>query len=243
MPDPRRLGLAQAVAEEFSWQQSVGGVRGLLESVLPVTVFTVLYGLTRALTPSLVGALAVAVVLVLARAVVRQPVMPAVSGLLGVGLGAVVASRTGNAADYFLLPLFKNAFFALLYAGSALAGWPLVGLVLGMLLKEQTAWRGVPERRRVYSQATWLWAGMFGLRFAVELPLYLQQHVVTLGVLSVPLGLPLFGVVLLLTWLIVRRVPTVEPPQPAESTGQSDQHRASARSGRRIRSRPSNRLC
>jgi hypothetical protein len=221
MPDPRRLGLAQAVAEEFSWQGSVGGVRGLVESVLPVTVFTALYALTRALTPSLVGALAVAVLLVLARAVVRQPVMPAVSGLLGVGLGAAVAWVSGNAADYFLLPLLKNAFFALVYAGSALAGWPLVGLVLGMLLKEQTAWRQVPQRRQVYTQATWLWAGMFALRFAVELPLYLERHVVTLGVLSVPLGLPLFGVVLLLTWLIVRRVPVVEPPQSIESPAQS----------------------
>lgn len=216
MPEPRRLGLAQAVAQEFSWQESVGGVRGLLESVLPVTVFTALYAVTRALTPCLVGALAVAVALVLARAVARQPVMPAVSGLLGVGIGAAVAWVTGNAADYFLLPLLKNAFFAAVYAASALAGWPLVGLVLGMLLKEQTAWRQVPQRRRVYTQATWLWAGMFALRFAVELPLYLQGHVVTLGVLSVPLGLPLFGVVLLLTWLIVRRVPTVVPEPAVE---------------------------
>jgi len=145
--------------------------------------------------------------------------MPAVSGLLGVGVGAAVAWGTGNAADYFLLPLLKNLFFAAVYAGSALAGWPLVGVVLGVVLKEQTAWREVPERRRVYAQATWLWAGMFALRFAVELPLYLQQHVVTLGVLSVPLGLPLFGVVLLLTWLIVRRVPVVEPPEQAGSGG------------------------
>jgi hypothetical protein len=216
MPEPGRPGLAQAVAAQFSWQESIGGVRGLVESVVPVTVFTALYAVTRALTPCLVGALVVAIVLVLARALARQPVMPAVSGLMGVGIGATVAWVTGNAADYFLLPLLKNAFFAVVYAASALAGWPLVGVVLGTLLNEQTAWRHVPQRRRVYTQATWLWAGMFALRFAVELPLYLQRHVVTLGVLSVPLGLPLFGVVLLLTWLIVRRVPAVVPEVPVQ---------------------------
>jgi hypothetical protein len=30
---------------------------------------------------------------------------------------------------------------------------------------------------------------------------------------SIPLGLPLYGLVLLLTWLVVRRVPVARPPE------------------------------
>jgi intracellular septation protein A len=221
-PDPgplTRSGFGQAVAEQFSVQAAVGGVRGMIESVLPVTVFTTAYAVTHAITTALVVAVGVSVVLLLARLLARQAPTQAISGLAGVLIGGGIAWWTGNAADFFLLPLLKNLFFVVVYAGSVVAGWPLVGVLLGFLLQEGTAWRQVPQRRRVYVQATWLWAAMFALRFAVELPLYLQRHVVELGALSVPLGLPLYGLVLLGTWALVRRVPKVTQlpadPEPA----------------------------
>jgi hypothetical protein len=207
-------GLGEAVREQFSLQMSVGGARGLVESVLPVTIFTVIYALGREMRPAVLGAVAVAVVLTVARLIARQPVSQAVSGLLGVGAGALLAVLTGQAVNFFAFSILKNIVYGLVYLISVLVRWPLIGVFLGFMLGEGTHWRQVPERRRVYAWATLVWVGMFGLRLAFQIPLYLRDGVTELGVASVPLGLPLFAVVLLITWWIVRRVPVARPPEP-----------------------------
>lgn len=207
-----RGALAQAVAQDFSFSTSIGGPWGLAESVLPITVFSAVYGVTRELQPSLVAALVPAVLLAIRRLVLRQPVTQAVSGLVGLGLGAWLAMRSGRAEDVFLPSIWKNTAYAAVYAVSALVGWPLAGVVLGPLLGEGTHWRRVPARRRVYLLVTWLWVAMFGLRLAVQVPLYLAGQVAVLGAVNVPLGLPLFGIVVWLSWLMLRRVPVAHPP-------------------------------
>ncbi len=213
---PGVRGLSQVAGETFSVADAVGGVRGLVESVLPVVVFSATYAVTRALWPSVIAALSVAVVLLVVRVVTRAPVTPAVSGVVGIGLGAGVALLTGRAIDFFLLSIVKNAAFALLYAGSIAVRWPLIGVLLGFFLGEHTHWREVPQRYRVYVWATWVWVGMFALRLAFQVPLFRHGRVAALGAAAVPLGLPLYGLVLGLTWLIVRRVPVARPPETAE---------------------------
>lgn len=219
MTEPSRSSsFAQAFGDEFSLQASVGGVRGLIESVLPVAVFSLIYAVNRELVVSIAGAVAVSVALVVARLVVRQPVSQAVSGLLGVALGAAVALMTGRAVDFFLVSILKNIGLGLLYAFSALVRWPFVGVILGFVLGEQTHWRSVPARLRVYQLATWLWVGMCAVRLAFQIPLYLNDQAAGLGAASVPLGLPLYGLVLLLTWLLIRRVPVARPAEPVAAT-------------------------
>ena len=213
-PVPGRGALAQAVAQEFSFSKSIGGPWGLAESVVPITVFSAVYGVTRELRTSLVAALVPSVLFAARRLLLRQPVTQAVSGLLGLGLGAFLAMRSGRAEDVFLPSIWKNTAYAAVYAVSALVGWPLAGAVLGPLLGEGTHWRRVPARRRAYQQVTWLWVAMFALRLAVQVPLYLAGQVAVLGAVNVPLGLPLFGIVVWLSWLILRRVPVAHPPQP-----------------------------
>jgi len=157
----------------------------------------------------------------LLRIVTRMPVQPAISGLLGVAVGAGIAWYTGAAINFFLASIVKNIALGLVFAISALVRWPIVGVMLGMMLGEQFHWRTVPARVRVYQQATWLWVGMSLVRLAFQVPLYLHDQVGGLGAASLPLGLPLFGVVLLLTWFIVRRVPVAKPPEdePEPGTG------------------------
>lgn len=216
-------GLASVIAEQFSLQEAIGGVRGVIESVLPVVVFSAAYGFTRQLWPSAVAAVVVALLAVLLRVVTRQPVNQAISGLLGVAIGAAIALYTGRAVNFFAVSIAKNLALMVLYAGSALLRWPFVGVVLGFVLGEGTHWRQVPPRMRVYRLATWIWVGMCVVRLAFQIPLYIEDRATELGAASVPLGLPLFGLVLLLTWLVVRRVPVAKPveagpvePGPAE---------------------------
>lgn len=202
-----RAGLAQAVQEQFSFEKAFGGVRGVLESVLPVTVFSVVYGVTREVTPAAVASLVPAVVLAVWRLVAREPLTQAVGGVLGVGIGALIAVRTGQAQTFFLPSIIKNSAWGAGYLVSVLVRWPLVGVFLGFMLGEGTHWRQVPARYRAYVIATWLWVGMFAVRLAVQVPLYLADKPATLGAVNVGLGLPLFGLVLWGCWLVIRKVP------------------------------------
>jgi len=189
---------------------SMGGVRGLLESVVPITVFSLVWGFTSDLWVSVIAAVTPSVVLAIWRLVARQTLMQAVGGLFGIALGAVVAVWTGHSQNFFLPSILKNLGYGTVYAVSALVGWPVLGLVLGLLLGEGTSWRAVRERRRVYQQVTWLWAAMFGLRLAIQVPLWAMSRTAVLGAVNVVLGLPLFGVTIWLSWVLLRGVPIVK---------------------------------
>jgi hypothetical protein len=210
---PGRGGLAQAISEEFSAQATLGGPRGLLEAVLPLTVFSVAYALTENVVGCVVAALIPAVVLSLWRILAREPITQAISGLFVLALGGYLAVRTGRAEDMFVPQLLKNIGFAVVLVISVLVRWPLIGVVLGLLRGEGDQWRSDPGRMRVYSWATWVWIGMFGLRLAIQVPLWMTGQVALLGLANIPLGLPLYVGVLWITWRLVRD--PVPPPGPA----------------------------
>jgi hypothetical protein len=212
--DAAPVGLRQAVAEQLSVQAIVGGPRGIAESVLPMTVFTVVWAFTHDVSRSVIAALVPAVVLTVWRLVAREPLTQAIGGLLGIALGAGFALLTGRAQDFFVPGLVKNLGFAALYAVSSLVRYPLIGVLLGFALGEDLRWRKVPRRMRVYQQATWVWVAMFAVRALVQGRLYVQGDAATLGFVNLLLGLPLFGVAVALTWLIVRRVPPARGDAP-----------------------------
>lgn len=224
----RRSGVAQAGAHEFSLAAAVGGVRGVAESVLPSLVFVVWFTVARDLGPSLVAAGTAAGVLVLARLVARSPVTQAVAGLIGVGVCAFVASRSGQAEDFFLPGFWLNTAYGTVYALSTLR-WPaaslpgppwlrlpagplpVIGLLVGPLLGEGLAWRHDPRRLRAYRQVTWLWVLLFAVRLAVQVPLYLAGMVGALGAARIVMGVPLFALTVWVTWLVLRAVPVTRP--------------------------------
>jgi len=59
-----------------------------------------------------------------------------VLGLLGVIVAAMIALRTGRAADFFLLQIASNAASALAWTLSVLVRWPLLGVTVGLMLEE-----------------------------------------------------------------------------------------------------------
>ena len=208
-------GMRAIGAEEFSAAEAVGGVRGVVESVLPGMLFVVVYIASgQRLTPALVGAGAAAVVAVVARLAQRQSPSQAFSGLLGVGIGVVWAWRTGRAEDYFAYGLWVNVAYLLGTLASIVVRWPFVGLVMGLFSKEgpiatgawsgAVAWRRDPALLRRYTWATWPWVAMFALRLVVQVPLYLAGEVVALGTAKLAMGLPLTVVALWISWRLVR---------------------------------------
>jgi hypothetical protein len=195
--------------------EAVGGPLGILETSLPAVAFVVAYVLSGSDTDtSAMVAVGLALVLAAARLVRRESPQHALSGLIGVAFAAFVATRSGRAEDFFLPGLLANAAYASAFLISVAVRRPLVGLIVTQLDGEGGGWRDDPDRLRAFTRASWLWASLFLLRLAVQLPLYLAGEVVALGVARTAMGLPLFAVGIWLTWRLVRRRPEPEP-EPA----------------------------
>ena len=204
---------ARAAAYEASVMAAFGGKRGLAEVGLPSVLFVIVYAATKRLDASLAAALATAAVLTAVRLAKRDTLQHALGGLGGVLVCAAVAKFTGQAKDFYLPGLLLNIGEALLFSVSALVRWPIVGVLLGPVTGEMTAWRAYPARLRAFTLATWLLAGMFVLRVVIEVPLYLGNATTALGVAKVVLGWPLYAAVAYTCWQIIRKAPL--PPAPA----------------------------
>ena len=186
----------------------------MAETSLPAVAFVVAYTVSGSDTnTAAIVAVMLALVLSVARIARRQSPVYALSGLVGVGFAAFVATRSGRAENFFLPGLLANAAYASAFIISLVVRRPLVGIIVTKLDGEDDGWREDPLRLRAFVRATWLWAGVFLLRLAVQLPLYLAGAVVALGVAKTAMGLPLFGLGLWLTWLLVRRHRVPAPVQ------------------------------
>jgi intracellular septation protein A len=195
-------------------KDAIGGPLGMAETSIPAVAFVVAYTVSGSDTNTAAGvAVAIAIVLTVARLVRRQSPVHALSGLVGVAFAAFIATRSGNAEDFFLPGLLANAAYASAFLISIAVKRPLVGLIVANLDGEGSEWRKDPLRVSAFVRASWLWAALFGLRLLVQLPLYLAGTVVVLGVVKTAMGLPLFGIGLWLTWLLVRRHRIPQPVQ------------------------------
>ncbi len=201
-------GLRAIAADDFSVSAAVGGVRGMVESVLPGLVFVVAFVATSDLALSLVVAIAGAVVAVVLRLVQGTAITQALSGVLGVAIGVLWAWRSGESKNFFAWGLWVNAGW---FAGalvSILAGWPGVGVIVSLVRGDGMGWRtesGARSLRRAYTWATWVWVVLFGLRLVVQVPLYLDSTVGWLGTAKLMMGVPLFVLGLWISWLLVRQ--------------------------------------
>lgn len=184
---------------------AVGGVRGLIESLLPGFLFLVVFTVTKEVAPSVLVPLGIAVVFVLVRAITRSPIAPAVIGLVGIGLSAGLALWTGRAEENFLLGFVINGVWLAALLVSLLARRPLIGVITALLTGD-SEWRSDPAKRTVLTVATWLWVGMFVLRLGVQVPLYVAEQAAALAATKLLMGLPLYASVLWVTWLMVRAV-------------------------------------
>ena len=190
---------------------ALGGKKGLIDSGLPSLVFLIVFNLSgKNITSAIYAAIGLSIVLTFIRIVKRETVQHAFSGLIGVGVCAFIARRSGNAADFYLPGLWINAGYALLYALTNLFKWPLLGVVLGPILGENLLWRKDPARLKAYTKAGWLWVGMFAARLIVQYPLHQSGNVNLLGTARLLMGYPLFILTAWGTWLILRKTPTTK---------------------------------
>ena len=174
--------------------RALGGWRGTVEAAVPVILFVVAWTTTDRLRTSIAVAAAGMAVFVVVRLLQRQTLVHVTSGVLGLVIAAVVASRTGNASDFFLPGILYNAGLAVVFGASMLAGWPVVGFMFGAVTGDVTGWRSRQGVRRLFQKLTAVLLANYVIRVVVQLPLYLAGSVVALGVSKVALGWPLLGV-------------------------------------------------
>ena len=207
----KRLGIRVVDGKhEFdhkSLLSSMGGVQGILESVLPGFLFVLFFSLSRNSQLAVVVSAITGVLFVIARIVSRKPLAQAISGLIGIGIAAFLALREGGSGrDYFITGFITNLTYLVPLLVSVLVRWPLIGLIAGLLLGEKTAWRKNKSEMRIFTAATLLWVGIFAARLLVQWPLYLANNLEALGTAKLIMGLPLYAAGLWVTWLMLRSV-------------------------------------
>lgn len=204
----RGSGLGRVAPGEAPSSQALlsamGGVRGIVESILPGLGFLVIYAITHELAPAVLIPLAIAVVFVVLRLVARQPWTSAAVGVLGVGISAGLALITGRPEDNFVPGFFINGIFLIGLVISIAVRWPLIGVISGLITGEGQGWRADRAKVRVALIATLLWCGLFAIRLAVELPLYFAANATGLATAKLILGVPFYAAMLWVTWLLVR---------------------------------------
>lgn len=191
--------------------EALGGRRGIIESAVPTLAFTVLYLSTRDLRLALTVSIAITVGLLIVRVMQRSSVQFVVNALVGIGIAAVFASRSGEARDVFLPGILYNAGYAALFILSVIVRWPIVGFMIGGITGEPTEWHRDPALVKLCSRLTWLFAAPCVIRVLVQYPLYVADNIALLGTAKIFLGWPLqIAAFAAMAWLLSRNKTPVE---------------------------------
>ena len=181
----------------------LGGVSGMIYSSLPVLVFV---GTSRlmGLSAAVGAALGIATLILVWRLVRRESVQPAVSGLIGVVVCALIAYMLGESKGYFLLGIWTSLLWAAVFGVSVLIRRPVVGYIWSWLHGHDRAWRDVRRAVFAFDIATLTWVVVFGARFVVQHLLYQSDHTGWLVVARISMGWPLTAAAALVTYLAIR---------------------------------------
>ncbi|KNB51272.1 DUF3159 domain-containing protein [Streptomyces caatingaensis] len=195
-------------ATEAALFEAFGGVRGMVETTVPGLVFVAVFTVGRNIHTAAVAALALSLLLGVARLVRKDTLKHAFGGVFGVAFGAVFAMMSGDAKNFYLPGMLYTLGLAIAYIVTSLAGYPLLGLILGPIFKENLSWRTRnPGRKRAYTKASWAWGLILLAKSAILFPLYWWGDATQLGWVKVALGIPPMLLSVYLTWIFLAKAP------------------------------------
>lgn len=184
---------AEIKAETLLLERAIGGWRGIIDSGLPTAVFVVAYIVTaNNLRSSIIAAIAAGAAIAAWRLVRHERLGQVAAGFGGLAFSAWWASRNNNAGDIYVPGMLTNLAYGTAFLVSILVRWPLLGIAMGYLTGEGTAWRRDVTLRRTYAAASWVWVALFFGRIIVQTPMYLAGAVELQGVTKIVMGYPLF---------------------------------------------------
>ena len=112
--------------------EQLGGWRGMLDATLPTIAFIVANS-AAGLRTGIWAALGAAVLIFVLRLARRESVQQAFSGLFAVAIAVAIAANTGEARDFFVLGIIRNAAIGLVLLGSVAVRRPLIGYLAEFL--------------------------------------------------------------------------------------------------------------
>lgn len=209
--------------------EAFGGLRGSLESALPMLAFVVVWSVTKDRTLSLGSAAALTITLAVARLVQRQTLQYVLTSIFATGLAAFFALRSGQAEDAFLPGILTSLAYLVGSLVSVVVRWPVVGLMVGMADQAAVAagdpfrWRRNAAAVRVCSRLTLVLVAVYVIRVGIMGPLYLAGNVAGLTIAKVALGWPLWvGAVAVMGAMLMKGHTPIDPDdelvQPVDVT-------------------------
>jgi len=205
--EPHEEDLVSEIKDDSELLAKVlGGWAGVIDSGLPFVIFTIVYLVTdNDLETTLYASVGTAAVIAVLRLIRRQSLQQVLSGLIGIGIAAFLAKRTGNADNFFLPGIITNAVYASVCLISIAIRRPLMGYVIEAMRGRDMSWVKDHEAHRLFSTITWLWVLIFGLRVAIMFPLFLLGQTAALGTLKIILGYPLFALGIFVTFKLLAK--------------------------------------
>ncbi|WP_137144813.1 DUF3159 domain-containing protein [Mycolicibacterium sp. CR10] len=186
--------------------ERMGGVSGLIYASIPSLAYVIVNAIAG-LDAAIVVAIGASSGLILLRVVRKEPIQPAVSGLLGVVVASLIALYTGSAEGYFLPGIWMSLAMAVVFAVSIAVRRPLVGVIWNALTSagERTVWHTDKRALRAFDIATLAFVAVFTARYVVQDWLYDAGSAGWLAVARIAMGYPMLALALLVTWWAVRR--------------------------------------
>jgi hypothetical protein len=186
--------------------ERMGGVSGLVYASVPTLAYVVVNAIAG-LNAAVVVAVGASAGLIVLRLLRKEPLQPAVSGLLGVVVAAAIAYYTGSAEGYFLPGIWFSLVMTVVFALSLVVRRPLVGVIWNAMRSAgpDPAWRADRTVLRAFDVATLTFVVVFASRFFVQDTLYDAGSTGWLAFARIAMGYPLLGLALLVVYWAVRR--------------------------------------
>jgi hypothetical protein len=186
--------------------ERMGGVSGLVYASLPTFAYVITNAIAG-LDAAVVTSIGFSIGLIVVRLSRKQPIQPAVSGLLGVVVAALIAYYTGSAEDYFLPGIWLSLAMAAVFVVSVLVRRPLVGVIWNLLRSAgpDRSWRADTVALHAFDVATLAFVALFSARFVVQQWLYDGGFSGWLAFARIAMGYPLLGAVSVIVYWAIRR--------------------------------------
>lgn len=222
--DTRSLETAEEVIRA-RLSAALGGIRGSVETALPTVAFVGAWVWRHDVTTAVAASAVVVLVLLVSRLVARQTTRYVLSAVAATAVAAFFALRSGRAQDAFLPGILTSAAWGAAALVSVLARWPVVGFVVAAgdprMADDPFGWRRDRGLVRVCQRLTMVLVGLYALRVAVMLPMYLAGEVTLLGIAKIVLGWPAYLAAVAVMGLVLMRGRTAPAPLPVEADAET----------------------
>ncbi len=171
-----------------------------LDAIVPPLVYVVVngqFGLMAAVLSAGLCALAFG----LFRLSQKQNWVYAFGGFSGIVVAGTLALIANNATNYFLPGILSNVVILIVALGTLVIDKPMAAYVSHLTRGWTLEWFWLKEIKPAYREVTWMWSAFFVMRTLIQITLYTQHDVSTLGWANTLMGLPVTIVILVLSYV------------------------------------------